>query len=335
MEEEEAPLSSMWKVRLCGLFGKGECLFIAFDIMYADCPADVSQTFFISDPASKEESRPARACDACYETVFPLIDGPSDGETDSSANGHNPDYRTINSDALGTLCGFPPWLSMPVLPDTSNAPAPKALMDIDLDGEWERNSKIVVEDPKRRARLRSRPRSYHQILDDFSHEEKDKDNKLGRGRGREGFDVVNVPLEEGEDEEDEDGADERGDGEEDANAVSKAGMDRPALSSSPRKENTARRVKRFSLPAVALQTTSVTARTGFVNADSTDVGESKMSKRFSLILGGGGHGKRHSVGRSLHGGDGEQEGSGNRRIEKETGSSVAVSKLSELLGRRK
>ena len=42
--------------------------------------------FFISDPAAKEESRPARASDACYEMVFPLIDGLPDGEVDSNAN---------------------------------------------------------------------------------------------------------------------------------------------------------------------------------------------------------------------------------------------------------
>ena len=94
--------------------------------------------------SAKEESRPARASDACYEMVFPLIDGLPDGEVDSSANSHNPNYRTINSGALGTLgtlCDFPPWLSMLVLPSSNPAPPPKALMDIDLGGEWQRDSK--------------------------------------------------------------------------------------------------------------------------------------------------------------------------------------------------
>ena len=334
MEEEEAPLPSMWEVCLCRLFGEGQRLFIAFD-MDTDYLAYALQTFFISDPNAKEESKSARACDACYETVFPLI---PDGDTDSTANAHNPDYRTINSDALGTLSGFPSWLSMPVLPVASNpAPAPKALMAIDLDGDWQRRSLAskIIEHPKGRARVRSRPRSFHQALEDFSYEDQDKENRLGRGRGRgrsrERFDVVNVSLEEDEGERGE-GGDEEG---EEEKEVGKVGVDRTALSSSPRKENTARRVKRFSLPAVALHTTSVTARTAFVDVDPSDVGETKVNKRFSLVLGAGGHGKGYSGRRNMHDGDGEHEGDGGERIDRETGSSVAVGKLSELLGRRK
>jgi FYVE, RhoGEF and PH domain containing 5/6 len=282
------------------------------------------QTFFISDPTVKDESKPARACDACYETVFPLIDAPSDDDTD------NPnDLKTINTDTLGTLSGFPSWLSMPVLPVASNPlTVPQALMAIDLDHDREREaiaSRMVVEDPKGRARLRSRPRSHHHFLEDFSYEDQDKENRQGRGRER--FDLVNVPLEEGESEggEDDGGEDEVGKMEEEMPAPS-------SLSSSPRKENTARRVKRFSLPAVAVQKTSVTARTGFVDVDSADVGGAKVNKRFSLVLSGG-HGRGRSGGKNQHNVDGERDGDGDGR--RETGPSVAASKLNELLGRRK
>ena len=283
------------------------------------------QTFFISDPTTKEESKPARACDACYETVFPVIDAPRD-ELDSNAN--NTNHRTINSDTLGTLSGFPSWLSMPVMPVASNpVSVPQALMAIDLDEE----SKMVFEDPKGRARVRSRPRSYHQILEDFSQEDQDKENRQGRERQR--FDVVNVPLEEGDDDQGE-GQDDQSEG----NEVNRVDEDRPALSSlssSPRKENTAKRIKRFSLPAVAVQTTSVTARTGFSDVDQAEGGEAKMNTRFSLVLGGG-HRRGHSGGKSQHNVGEERIGDGdNRRTEREIGTSVAASRLSELLGRRK
>lgn len=296
------------------------------------CASCSGRTFFISDPSVKDESKPARACDACYETVFPLINGPDD-DLDSSANSN---HRTINTDTLGTLSGFPSWLSMPVLPIASNpVPVPQALMAIELDFIKEREheanaSRMVIEDTKGRARLRSRPRSYHNILEDFGYEDQDKENRQGRERERERerFDVVNVPLEEGEAEAE---GEEEGEGEggEDVDDVEKE--ERPALtslSSSPRKENTARRVKRFSLPAIAVQTTSVTARTGFGDVDQGDMGGRRMNRRFSLVLGSG-----HGRGRS--GGKHDEEHYGDGRVEREMGTSVAASRLSELLGRGK
>lgn len=320
MEETEAPLSLMWKMCLRRLFGKGEYSTATVSILV---DLILLQTFFISDPTAKDESKPARACDACYETVFPVMDAPSDEEFDSTAN--NTNHRTINSDTLGTLSGFPSWLSMPVIPVASNpASAPQALMAIDLDSE----SKMVLGDPKGRARVRSRPRSYHQI---FSQEDPDKENRQGRGRQR--FDVVNVPLEEADDVEGQ-GQDDQDEGDE----VNRVDEERSALSSlysSPQKENTARRIKRFSLPAVAVQTTSVTARTGFADADQAEGGGAKMNKRFSLVLGGG-HRRGHPGGKSQRnvGEERDRDGDG-RRTERELGTSVAASKLSELLGRRK
>ena len=81
-------------------------------------------------------------------------------------------------------------------------------------------------------------------------------------------------------------------------------------SPSPR-ENTARRRKRFSLPAVALQTTAVTVHPGGPNAGG---------KRFSLVFGS----RRTATPTS------EREDAVSGRTREES----AASKLSELLGRK-
>jgi hypothetical protein len=191
---------------------------------------------------------------------------------------------------------------------------------MDLNHDWERDpfsSRIVIEDPKGRARMRSRPRSYHQILEDFNTEDQDREQVQVRGRGRGRFDLVNTPLEEGERESEVE--------------EEEWGRSVPSsLSSSSRKENTARRGTRFSLPAVAVQTTSVVARTG----DQATVDGMKMNERFSLVLGGKhGHRKRNSGGPDVNG---ERDGGGDgKEIEKDAGISVAAARLSELLGRRK
>jgi FYVE/RhoGEF/PH domain-containing protein 5/6 len=185
--------------------------------------------------------------------------------------------------------------------------------------------------PDKRGRVKlkshhSRPRSYHQILEDFQ--------DMDQGRS----DVLNLPLEEGEDEDHE---------EENLDHADYLGLRRESslmstgpisASSSPRREDTARRNKRFSLPAVSLQTTSVTARTGFGDGEAGTGGNSasqlRPNKRFSLVLGGSRH---HGQGGSRsqsemtakveEGSDGKGKG--------ELGKGVAAGKLSELLGRKK
>lgn len=90
-----------------------------------------------------------------------------------------------------------------------------------------------------------------------------------------------------------------------------------------RKEDTIRRKKRFSMPALAIQTTTVTTKT---NASGNG-----KSRRFSLILGGrGSYSQPNLTGNSRLG----------TNIEEEEGNSVgggfggsAVGKLSELLAR--
>jgi FYVE/RhoGEF/PH domain-containing protein 5/6 len=103
------------------------------------------------------------------------------------------------------------------------------------------------------------------------------------------------------------------------------------ISSSPsQREDTARRRKRFSMPAVALQTTSVVARTEVGEHDRDGVGvNGARVTRFSLVLGGRAQTHGHGGTQSEVGGKVRDAGG-----KAELGKGVAASKLSELLGRR-
>lgn len=295
----------------------------------------------MSDPASKESTKPARACEACYETVFPLLDPPIDGSDPFSTS-----VSASSTNTITALSNFPSWLSMPSLPISS---MPEALMAID------REPRVLssIEDPEvdfmdeyggelkegvHRVRLKSpsRQRSYHEILEDF--------NVEGLDHGR--FGAVGSPLRgqqvvlEEDEEEDEEGGEGDDDGDDDDSgrdsALSSKRQTVVDLSSSPtpkRREDTARRSKRFSMPAVALQTTSVTAQTH--NRESGDALNSSCGgrgKRFSLVLGGGrAHGSQTELA-ARKGDDGESGGSPGKS---ELGRGVAALRLSELLGRKK
>ncbi len=98
-----------------------------------------------------------------------------------------------------------------------------------------------------------------------------------------------------------------------------------------RKEDTARRNKCFSLPAVALQTTSVTTRSGQAvggGAMGSKIHQTSRSKRFSLVLGhrgshvhGSGYGSKSDLLQRVEGGNELVQG-------------AAAGKLSELLGKK-
>ena len=167
---------------------------------------------------------------------------------------------------------------------------------------------------RERVRLKSqtRPRSYHQILEDF------EDREQGQ------FGISSV-LQEGE----RDGSDHLESPREDSPTPSERHLKR---------EDTARRNKRFSLPAVGLQPTSVTARTqqvvGGEGENGAAEGGAGKAKRFSLVLGrghsGGGGAQSESVRkRGKVGEDGEEKG------KVDLGKGVAAGKLSELLGRKR
>lgn len=194
---------------------------------------------------------------------------------------------------------------MPSLPLSAT---PESLMAIDTAMRDEDDSS------RDRVRLRSpppRPRSYHQLLEDF------QDHDHSR------FELTSPVEEEGTTED-----------ESTLDAASLASSKRHTVNltedAPARREDTARRNKRFSLPAVALQTTSVTTRSGGSPKEGSrfagGVGYTR-SKRFSLVLG---HKGSHMLGHgSTKKGISIADGNVN-----ELGQGAAAGKLSELLGKK-
>jgi hypothetical protein len=201
------------------------------------------------------------------------------------------------------------------------------------DGEGGEGGAAQVEmGPRERVRMvRSpppRPRSYVQILEDF------EENNNAR------FAAVQ--------EEDADaGADSRASSRPQT-VVDLNDLDAEEFVPPRRREDTARRNKRFSLPAVALQTTSVTARTQAPGPgqdgrprERDGQGRAPRAKRFSLVLGTRHH--QHQPSRTQS----EMVMAGRGRIEEEDaaaaaqegapelGKGVAAGRLSELLGRQR
>ncbi|KIK63851.1 hypothetical protein GYMLUDRAFT_40932 [Collybiopsis luxurians FD-317 M1] len=110
------------------------------------CSSCSEKTFYISDPNAKDStssSKPARACNACYESVFPLIDPHSDpedatedGESTVRARPHPPPLTrssvshptsssflsqstsvmsyASNADTITSLSHLPSWMTMSV-----------------------------------------------------------------------------------------------------------------------------------------------------------------------------------------------------------------------------
>lgn len=279
--------------RLCGRCVCGDCS---------------GKTFFILDESCKDSHKPARACDACYDTVFPVLDYPRDRVALSGT-----------THAHLTLSGLKSMPSLVLSDRSSNSPS--ALMVVDLESPKRMLTRIDDDEagveggeagpsvPAIRLKHAPRPRSYVQILEDFQEHGR---ASMGAPQHSAGPSVSSFSLRTADDpdERDEDASRELSPA-----SSSYAGSSLPPT---PRKENTVRRHKRFSLPALALQTSSVTARPSVVGEGS--------SRRFSLMLGKGGtlsqtrgtSGERAS---RLPGDDfGRRE-------------SVAAGKLSELLGR--
>ncbi|KAJ7330433.1 hypothetical protein DFH08DRAFT_1022692 [Mycena albidolilacea] len=331
------------------------------------CAACSERTFFITDPNAPQgagASKPARACNACYETVFPLLDSPAEDDEAHAAG-------LLDAAHAGTLTNslsnFPSWLSMPSLPLASTT---EALMAIDRgrgapsaaqqrqaakferllrrgggeayayagSAEWDGEGgggEVEMGSRERVRMVRSpppRPRSYVQILEDFEEnnarfaavQEEDADagadadsSASGPGSRASSRPQTVVDLNDAEEEEE-------------------------LLFAPPRRrEDTARRNKRFSLPAVALQTTSVTARTQAPGPEGRDgqgqgQGRAPRAKRFSLVLGTRHHQHQPSrtqsemvLGRGRIEEEDAQEGA------PELGKGVAAGRLSELLGRQR
>jgi len=265
------------------------------------CGSCSSKTFWVLGDSSKESQKPARACDACYDTVFPVLESPQDG---SAPTGTTHSHLTLSG-----------LKSMPsLLISDKPSSSPSALMAINLESPKRMLHRIDDESADSgpsaaavRMKPPARPRSYIQILEDF------QEHGHGDGLHSASPSTSHFSIRAAEDtsfvldERDEDLTTEDMHGEL-RHSHSRGGSSLPPT---PRKENTARRHKRFSLPAVALQTNLVTARPNLVGEGN--------SRRFSLVLGrGGALGQSSNVERSnkAHPGEG-----------------LAAGKLSELLGR--
>ncbi|EMD32581.1 hypothetical protein CERSUDRAFT_118620 [Gelatoporia subvermispora B] len=257
------------------------------------CGGCSGKTFYVMDPTIKDVHKPARACEACYETVFPLLDTQEEPPVPTAGATHS--HFTLSG--LRSMPSF-------VLSE-SHSKTPSALMAIDLESP-RRVPTVDDEDaaeepyepggiPAIRVKPIARPRSYVQILEDFEeHESADRRHLPSPS--------VSRYSHEAPDEREEDALEESVHGSfEVVDSPASAGS---SLPSTPRKENTARRHKRFSLPAVGVQTSPVTAR-------PSAVGEG-IGKRFSLMLGRGENARSGTI----------KDG-------------AAINKLYELLGRGK
>jgi FYVE, RhoGEF and PH domain containing 5/6 len=338
------------------------------------------QTFFISDSNAKQQdsssssssTKPARACDACYDTVFPVIHPPpTRGEAAT-----NIDNESRKSDTIPSLSHLPSWLSMPSLPV---ARQPHALMAIDttcssrdiissFDDDNNNIDDVVgseTEERERKGRIRikshqrERVRSYQQLLEDFQQEQShairpvllSSKESQSQMMNRKAVGMGDDTFENGEDK-DEDaegtGGGDVGEEEQDHPFYTPAQtiVSSPVSSSrrkQPRRENTARRSKRFSLPALGLQTTVVTARTSIESEEAVAVApvtttgrEGGSEEGVGVVLGEGGNTellKRYSLvlaGRNSH----QVDGAGSKVQQHEHGGQtkgLAATRLSELL----
>ncbi|KAF5316300.1 hypothetical protein D9619_006559 [Psilocybe cf. subviscida] len=299
MAETQTSLSTVWTMCLFYLLKQGAYLAFVF-IFYTNVGVDDmdEQTFFIYDSSNpKQESKPARACDGCYESVFPLIDT-ADEDIDEAANAEQ-----RGSDTITSLSHLPSWLSMPALPVQR---PPQALMAIDLQSSRDlaNMENTGGDDQERRARMRvkshQRLRSYQQILEDFK--EQSRLVQQNQAHRRESADVDGRKTGETLDKDDEraEHVDFEGEeiGEIDEMDIWYTPVTSPAGSPIKRREDTARRSKRFSLPAIAVHTTNVTARTSEVFSEGAAVSRessvggdpasagARRSRRFSLVLAG-------------------------------------------------
>lgn len=228
---------------------------------------------------------------------------------ESMVNEYPKEHQRHNSDTITSLA-LPSWVSMPALPVQRQ---PQALMAIDLNSSYDLSSmaggsQSIVEDKERMARMRFKShnkfRRSQQMLIDFQESGQEK----AQEEGAEDNTVADSDVDDESFEDDD---------------VFSSPLQ--SFPQSPlRKEDTARRSKRLSLPAVALHATSVTARmtetVGPMSAVDEHTGGSVLPsfsparhQRFSLV----------------------HAGKSNRHADGDLGKGVAAVKLAELLKKSK
>lgn len=291
--------------------------------------------------------------------MFPIIHPP-----EVTTNTNNGSHK---SDTITSLSHLPSWLSMPSLPV---ARQPHALMAIDTSSSRdiisfdnnidddvgseteERESKGRVRKGRIRVKSHQRVRSYQQLLENFQQEQShamrpgllsSKASQSQMVRKAAGVDDDTFEIEEDEDGA-EGGEEGVGEGEERdhvGDPLTQSIVSSPVSSSrrkQPRREDTTRRSKRFSLPAIGLQTAVVTARTSIESEEAVVVpvtttgegggieegvvgegGNTGLLKRYSLVL----------AGRNSH----QVEGAGSKGHHEHGGQAkgLAAARLSELL----
>ncbi|KAH7918528.1 hypothetical protein BV22DRAFT_1199936 [Leucogyrophana mollusca] len=201
---------------------------------------------------------------------------------------------------------------------------PDQLESEPLSGEDEAYGRAEEGDTVRPIRIRptsrARPRSYYDILEDFHEHEHE------HGRERSAASSLGTALSIPESEEAVDTV--SGSSGPEAEGTAGAG---PGVGRERKAEDTARRHKRFSLPAVALQTTPVIAR----SSSRAEIGRPGVGRRLSLVLGGGAGGASKEEVRGVSGGStelGQESGSGDGRKDR----GMAASALLQLLrGKRR
>ncbi|KZT01190.1 uncharacterized protein LAESUDRAFT_731561 [Laetiporus sulphureus 93-53] len=296
------------------------------------CGSCSSKEFFIIDETTKdtrEQHKPARACDACYESVFPLLEPAREAST---ASGTTHSHLTLSG-----------LKSMPSLVFDRT---PSALMAIDVDSPRSAKRVLARIDDEHgmadsadagpsvsaiRVKPSARPRSYIHILEDF-HEFGETSAPPSASTSFSRYSSM-IGGRDGHCEEEEVAAVESAFTEMESPSRTTTGTGTTTESSfppTPKRENTVRRHKRFSLPAIALQTNPVHARSNLVGEGS--------ARRISLVLGKGeplGHARADGDGDvgADGDGDGSGDGGGEERGRRASGHGIAAGMLTELLGR--
>lgn len=287
METEATSLSALRALCMCDLFRQSmSCFTNCRSWLFS---SNLLQTFFIADPnAAEMSSKPARACETCYETVFPLLDPPTNGEGIT-----NPMFSSFLSSSVGTarltedtttaLPMLPTWVSMPSLPTQGSQP--QALMqmtDADISTDVLDISEPYIstnvpgtsdlQSTKRghvRLKLATRPRSYHQIPKDFSQQ----GHQLGILPSSLST-LIDFAIEENPESSESEGLG-SATGERYFNDIplptppsSNPFSQPPSPSPRRKRDDIVKRSKRFSLPAVALYPTNVTTRTSVITSSN-------------------------------------------------------------------
>ncbi|KAI6027049.1 hypothetical protein EDC04DRAFT_3116184 [Pisolithus marmoratus] len=240
------------------------------------CAACSDKTFYISrieanSLTTKEKPKPARACTECYDMTFPLLPGsafPEPGpnvkreikDKTGGAHAQLPTATVESERGLGGEVDPDAFAGVRELDSmTPGRPCAPVKETIRTNPQRFDNMQDHIPVSTRPIRIRSsaRPRSYYDILDDFAIHHRSAGPEVGSRSGT-GVDLSVGPS-------DADKCDNNsGAGSRPTNAntsmnASRMPKPRPRPKSSAVEEDPERRRKRFSLPAVALQTTPVFA----------------------------------------------------------------------------